>query len=56
MTTRDVTEALTWMDADFRVRDVEDFLASRPDLTDATEAATEFCRAAARYEYPPTHQ
>lgn len=48
-------QSLTDMDATFRQRDVADFLSRNPELRDADEAATAFCRAAAAYEYPDTH-
>jgi hypothetical protein len=48
-------QSLNDMDADFRPSDVQDFLSRNPKLRDADEAATEFCRAAAAYEYPDTH-
>ena len=48
-------QALHDMDAEFRPSDVQDFLSRHPELRDADEAATAFCRAAAAYEYPDTH-
>ena len=48
-------QSLHDMDAEFSPSDVRDFLSRNPELRDADEAATAYCRAAAAYEYPDTH-